>query len=129
MELANLLSHGADVNALGPENEETPLHCAVQNFENGVVKEFLRQGANPLAKNTYGTTPYSSLPRDFYSWSSIETLKALIDVNPELLLEAVNPRDCKTNFLHVLSEAPEFARDDRIIAKNTPLSLQYSTLS
>ncbi|EEH55292.1 uncharacterized protein MICPUCDRAFT_19380, partial [Micromonas pusilla CCMP1545] len=53
---AALLSHGADVNAVG-ELDNTPLHVACANHHLGIARRLLARGADVRAVNNYGTTP------------------------------------------------------------------------
>lgn len=118
VELAKeLVEHGADINFQDPETKSTPLHAAATFLKPKLVKEFLDRGANPLAKNKIGHTPYLILLTNHYSWTAIDALTNLIHRDPRILLRVFNPSDSRTNFFHTLSEAPEMARDDRINAK------------
>ncbi|MCJ1467876.1 hypothetical protein MMC07_006501 [Pseudocyphellaria aurata] len=118
VELARILvSNGADVNSEDPITKATPVHTAVFTLKPKLMEEFLRHGADPLAKKTNGHTPYLDLLTDNYSWTAIDVLAKLIERDPEILLRVFDPADSKTNFFHVLSEAPEVARDDNISAK------------
>lgn len=118
VELAKLLiKNGADVNSQDPDTNSTPLHTAVSFLKPELVNEFHIRGANPLAKKTNGHTPYLNLLTDNYSWTAIDALGRLIDRDPEILLRVFNASDSMTNFFHILSEAPEMARDDSISAK------------
>ena len=112
-----LVKEGADINFQEPGTKSTPLHTAVHSLKPTLVETFLSHGANPLSKKTYGHTPFLKLLTDNYSWTSIDTLKVLIDKDPKILLHGFSPSDSRTNFFHVLSEAPEMARDDSISAK------------
>lgn len=118
VELAKLLvDKGADINFQEPDTKSTPIHNAVHYLKPKLVKEFLSRGANPLAKQTNGHTPYLNLLTDNYSWSSVDALESLVDGDPEILLRVFHFSDSRTNFYHVLSEAPEIARDDGISAR------------
>ncbi len=55
-EVVILLSHGADVNAIG-EYGYTPLHDAVEQGYIEIVKLLLKAGANISAKTADGDTP------------------------------------------------------------------------
>lgn len=118
VELAELLvDKGADINFQEPDTKSTPLHSAVHCLKPKLVKELLSRGANPLARKTNGNTLYLNLLTDNYSWSSVDALEKLVDEDPELLLRVFHFSDSRTNFFHVLSEAPEIARDDGISAR------------
>lgn len=117
MELARLLiERGADINAPNPNTRSTPLHAAVNHFKPNLMRKLVSHGANPRAKSANGHTPYLQLLVDNYSWTSIETLNTLIDLDSNMLQETFNPSDPRTNFLFVLSDGPELGRDDRISA-------------
>jgi ankyrin repeat protein len=60
---------GADVNTQG-ERGFTPLHLAIQWQDAQILKLLLEAGANPLAVNDDGKTPYDMLkPEDFPNFS------------------------------------------------------------
>lgn len=118
VEVAKLLiESGADLNFQDPDTKSTPLLNAVLLLKPKLVREFLSRGANPLPEKMRVLTPYLGILMNNYSWTSVDTLAEVIGRVPEILLHVFNPSDWKTNFFHILSEAPEMARDDGISAK------------
>ena len=52
-----LIDRGADINAISPDNQFTPLILAIRSKQIGVVRALLAKGADPNLPGRTGTTP------------------------------------------------------------------------
>ena len=74
-----LLEHGADVNAMGGDGGDTPLHCAAGRGRVEVMLVLLEHGANVDAQDNQGRTPLLQAVRNHYPNVHVEAIRVLLE--------------------------------------------------